>query len=155
MRRPGHNARNSASGLALVLGLGACFAKPTEEIILSPPRPSGTPQVHEERREGEPELIAALTNDLLDVTVKTSAECQQVTVTPMVQDNFARQTASKKIQAGNVVGASVFLGIGTVALLERAPGPSDPRTRPARHRQPVRERIRLQCAATARHARDR
>ncbi len=107
--------------MALVLGLGGCFARPTEEIILSPPRPSGTPQVHEERRDGEPELSAAVSNDLLDITVNSTAECQQVTVTPMVQDNFARQTASKKIQAGNVVGASVFLGIGTVALPNAPP----------------------------------
>jgi hypothetical protein len=104
------------ASLAISLTLCACFMKPTDEVILSPPRPSGDPQSFEERREAEPELTASVSSAQLDVFLVRGIECQHVTVTPMVQDNDVRQHAPKKPQVGNVVGAAIFLGIGTVAL---------------------------------------
>jgi hypothetical protein len=121
VRRPSRKGLSPYATMALALPVAACFMKPTEQIILSPPRPSAPPDVIEERREAEPELTATVSNAEIDVTLTHPIECRHVTVTPMVQDNEARQSAPRKIQAGNIVGATVFLGVGTIAIPNAVP----------------------------------
>jgi len=115
MRRHRVTGPGLGAGIVLALGLGGCFARPTESVLVSPAQPSGEPRVMEEHRD-EVELSASVLNATLDVVASQHTFCQSVTVTPMIQAVETRQSAPKSAQIGNAIGAILFVGGGAAFI---------------------------------------
>ena len=100
------------------VAVSGCFAKPVENVVISPARPDPTarPAVAREERESAPTLSTSVSDTTLDVQVTRRTDCQDVTSTPTVHDVETRQSTSRLGQVGNVIGALVF-GVGGAAFI--------------------------------------
>ncbi len=100
----------------LLLAASACFAKPQEEVVMSPPRPAGSAEVTHERQSKGVEMTAAATEMGIDVAVVEKFECRDVTSAPMTQTVHTRQLAPVVGQVGNAIGAAACTSGGIVGI---------------------------------------